>query len=305
MTFTKLVSQTAQRSARNFSSKESSIKNIFSSNSEQKANGWLQSIGARSSQQDYGQLDKWDISGVYNLDSEKTINQAFEKGHQAMQKYPNSGTVASGMLLTKDAVTLYSCGDSGVALFFPESMQDDGAPIHLPPAQSNDVVVGKRNGAELRVGGYSAIANIENFPEVSPIPRIKSISKDEMSELQKQHGPAMTLLYSDGVYAAKEKDLDFEELYHIMQYNENLSNVPELAMHHMFKKARWEGQNTDNKTIYFNHLQQDTGVTNIILCDGHGREGEKVAKTVAQETSKIVESGINVLYRNTEQNLAR
>ncbi|PIR39030.1 MAG: hypothetical protein COV35_04965 [Alphaproteobacteria bacterium CG11_big_fil_rev_8_21_14_0_20_39_49] len=300
MAFAKMVLQAAQKSSRHFSSQVSSIsKSRTITGDDTNSEGWTQTIGMRPSQQDFGLYEQWNTDGIYSLDHTDSLNKACTKGHQAIQGFLQSGTVAAGMLRTDKETSLFSCGDCSVALFFPQSPNSDGSPILIPPARSEDVVIGK-DGSRLNVGGHVAIENKENFPTVKPTPIIKTLSNEQLSEYSKEHGSAMIIAASDGARGYYEDDLDFEELYSLMQ-NKDVQDPVKHARQQLLRQAEKAFKKdkipTDNQTIFFDYLPDADKVTFLLLCDGHGKEGDKVARTVAEQASSIIESSIKVLYR--------
>ncbi|MDA0781813.1 MAG: hypothetical protein PQ612_02575 [Rickettsiales bacterium] len=300
MAFAKMVLQAAQKSSKTFSSQVSAItKNRTITSDDKNAEGWTQTIGMRPGQQDFGLYEQWDTAGLYSLDHTGSLNKAFTKGHQAIQGFFRSGTVAAGMLRTEKETSLFSCGDCSVALFFPQSPNSDGSPILIPPARSEDVVIGK-DGSRLKVGGHVAIENEENFPTVKPTPIIKTLSNDQLKEYSKEHGAAMIIAASDGARGYYEDDVDFEELYRLMQ-DKDAKDPVKHSRQQLLRQAEKAFKNdkipTDNQTMFFDYLPDADKVTFLLLCDGHGQEGDKVARTVAKQASSIIESSIKVLYR--------
>lgn len=303
MAFAKMVLQTAQKSGRSFSSQVSAISKQSSLTSDDtNSKGWTQEKGMRPSQQDFGLYEQWDAGGIYNLDHAASLNAAFKKGHEAMQGFFKSGTVAAGMLRTDKETSLFSCGDCSVALFFPQSHERDGSPILIPPARSGIVVVGE-DGSRLNVGGHSAIENQENFPTVKPEPIINTLVNEKLLEHSKEHGPAMILVASDGARGYYDDNLDFEELYSLMQ-NKDAKDPVRYARQQLLRQAdkafKSDKIPTDNQTMFFDYLPDTDKVTFLVLCDGHGREGDKVARTVATKASDVIESSIKVRCKLAE-----
>jgi len=306
MSFAQQVARTAQRpiqqAARSFSShlrKAPSLSKIVTSTAEEGGMGWLQADGEReypdvpafrdAVQQDHGQLDIFYVKDSSNFKPKNALKNALDEAREQMQEISyNSGTVGAGVLMTEEALTLYSCGDCTVALLFPNSKAKDGAPIVIRPP-SGEAVKGK-NGAVLRVGGTSAIESKYNFPTVEPVPQLEKVYMDQYQELAKEHGgAAMALVVSDGLHTKDSfNDFDFEKLKFHMLKDDKL-----YAKQQMFDAAARAG-NSDNKTMYLDYVPEDlqNRLVNVAIFDGHGRQGAAVAQSVAKSTITEIEKEV-------------
>lgn len=247
-------------------------------------------------QQDYGRRDELLGIDTSNFKPKNALQNAFNKAHEQMQLISyNSGTVAAGIIMTEQAVTMYSCGDSTVGILFPQSRSKDGSPILLKP--SSDGEVEGKNGAILRVG-YNAFESKDNFPEVDATARFEKIYMDEFQELVDQHGPAMAVVASDGLHtkhSTNKKDgspipfnrFDFQKLKFHMLKGDKLH-----AKQQMFDSAAKAG-NADNKTMYLDYVpspeELQGKLINVAIFDGHGWLGATVAKNIAKSTISEIE----------------